>query len=476
MPINPTAEQQAALDAFATGENVLIRAGAGTGKTSTLRLLGESAPERSILFIAFNSSVKADAAKSFPSNVDCLTSHGLANRALRRTHPDLMRKLNGPRQSPVDVSKALGIPYTGFNYGELAFLGYQLATIAMTTVRRFTYSADAEITGRHVERIEGATSDEQAQLEAFIVPFARKAWNDLISTSGRLSWGKSHDYYLKFWALTNPVLDYDAVMVDEAQDTNPCLSGIIANQTCQVVMVGDESQAIYGWRGARDAMGSFPASHVVTLSQSFRFGQAVADVANKFLDLLDAPLRLKGLDSIDSTVEPVEAPDAILCRTNATVIEYAMNALEQGRKPAIVGGTSEIISFANAAEKLMQSKRVTHADLSPFKNWGEVQEYANSDDGADLRVMTKLIDNYGVAAIREVCEASVNEGQADVIISTAHKAKGREWDTVLIAADFKAPEADKLPGKPELMLAYVAVTRAKVTLHNVGLSWVESLA
>jgi hypothetical protein len=476
MPINPTAEQQAALDAFATGENVLIRAGAGTGKTSTLRLLGESAPERSILFIAFNSSVKADAAKSFPSNVDCLTSHGLANRALRRTHPDLMRKLNGPRQSPVDVSKALGIPYTGFNYGELAFLGYQLATIAMTTVRRFTYSADAEITGRHVERIEGATGDEQAQLEAFIVPFARKAWNDLISTSGRLSWGKSHDYYLKFWALTNPVLDYDAVMVDEAQDTNPCLSGIIANQTCQVVMVGDESQAIYGWRGARDAMGSFPASHVVTLSQSFRFGQAVADVANKFLDLLDAPLRLKGLDSIDSTVEPVEAPDAILCRTNATVIEYAMNALEQGRKPAIVGGTSEIISFANAAEKLMQSKRVTHADLSPFKNWGEVQEYANSDDGADLRVMTKLIDNYGVAAIREVCEASVNEGQADVIISTAHKAKGREWDTVLIAADFKAPEADKLPGKPELMLAYVAVTRAKVTLHNVGLSWVESLA
>jgi superfamily I DNA/RNA helicase len=241
------------------------------------------------------------------------------------------------------------------------------------------------------------------------------------------------------------------------------------------VMVGDESQAIYGWRGARDAMGSFPASHVVTLSQSFRFGQAVADVANQFLALLDAPLRLTGFEKIDSKVEAIAQPSAVLCRTNAAVIEHAMNALADGRKPAIVGGTGEIKSFANAAEKLMSGKRVTHADLAPFKSWGEVQEYSTSEEGGDLKVMVRMIDTHGVQAILDMCDASVSEDKADLIVSTAHKAKGREWDHVLIANDFKAPEEDKLPARAELMLAYVAVTRAKLTLDNAGLAWVASL-
>lgn len=476
MSYPPTTEQQQAIDAALTGENVLIRAGAGTGKTSTLRFIGEALAPKNVLFIAFNSSVKEDAAKSFPENVTCLTSHGLANRALRSSNAPLMKKMNGPRQSPVDVSKILGIPFQGFQADELAFAGWQCGTIAMTAVRRFTYSADTEITAKHVERIEGATADEQAQLEAFIVPFARKAWADLVSTTGRLSWGKSHDYYLKFWALTNPTLAFDTVMVDEAQDTNPCLAGLIANQTCQVIMVGDESQAIYGWRGARDAMGQFPSEHVVTLSQSFRFGQAVADVANQFLGLLDAPLRLKGFDKIASTVEALEEPTAILCRTNAGVIEHAMNALAQGRKVAIVGGTTEIKSFANAAEKLMGGKRVQHADLAPFKSWAEVIDYTKTDDGADLRVMVRLITNYGVQAILDVCDAASREGDADLIVSTAHKAKGREWDAVKIANDFKVPEEGETPSRQELMLAYVAVTRAKMVLDQGGLAWVAVIA
>jgi superfamily I DNA/RNA helicase len=222
-------------------------------------------------------------------------------------------------------------------------------------------------------------------------------------------------------------------------------------------------------------MGKFNAAHTVTLSQSFRFGQAIADEANKFLHLLDAPLRIKGFEAKASTVEATSTPDAILCRTNAGVIEHAMQALEQGRKVAIVGGTAEILSFANAAEKLMSGKVVTHADLAPFKSWGEVREYANGDDGADLRVMVKLIDNYGVDAIRQVCDASVNEASADLIVSTAHKAKGREWDSVRIANDFRVPEEGELPSRQEMMLAYVAVTRAKMLLDNVGLAWVGAL-
>jgi superfamily I DNA/RNA helicase len=59
---------------------------------------------------------------------------------------------------------------------------------------------------------------------------------------------------------------------------------------------------------------------------------------------------------------------------------------------------------------------------------------------------------------------TVDEERSDLIISTAHKAKGREWGTVRLTDDFLRSQ----PGKPtngpdpaEVRLFYVALTRAK---------------
>src|SRR5487761_1343126 len=52
--LTPTSEQQDILDAVATGGTVAISACAGTGKTSTLRMIAERSPERRMLYIAFN--------------------------------------------------------------------------------------------------------------------------------------------------------------------------------------------------------------------------------------------------------------------------------------------------------------------------------------------------------------------------------------------------------------------------------------
>jgi superfamily I DNA/RNA helicase len=67
---------------------------------------------------------------------------------------------------------------------------------------------------------------------------------------------------------------------------------------------------------------------------------------------------------------------------------------------------------------------------------------------------------------------------AEVVVSTAHKAKGREWPTVRIAGDFSEPrrchnsQPAQIP-RADTMLAYVAVTRARHTLDPEGLAWVE---
>ena len=65
----------------------------------------------------------------------------------------------------------------------------------------------------------------------------------------------------------------------------------------------------------------------------------------------------------------------------------------------------------------------------------------------------------------------------DLIVTTAHRAKGLEWDYVGIHNDFPKPKADlatgemRYPSGEELKLAYVALTRAKKGLEYGGLDW-----
>jgi DNA helicase IV len=464
----PTAEQQAALDAFATGKNMVIEAGAGTGKTTTLRLLAESTDHDGI-YVVYNKAAQMDAASSFPANVQVRTAHSLAYGAVKNgAKGRLMARLNGPRIPSKACVTLLSIP-RGYEVGEQFIPDWVIARSALDAVGRFCNSADDEINEYHVPKIDGL--EDQRSYKQFVVRFAQKAWDDINDPNGKLQF--KHDHYLKIWALGRPALKCDFVMLDEAQDANPVIAKVVEDQDVQQVMVGDRCQAIYGWRGAVDAMTEFQVENRMILSQSFRFGPAVAAQANKFLDLLEAPLRLSGFDKIASTVGTVADPDAILCRTNASVIENAMSAQAGGKRVAIVGGTREIEEFTKAARDLMQGQKVSHRDLVAFKSWNEVISYSKSEEGRDLRVMVSLIENYSVDEILAVCKASVDEKNADIIVSTAHKAKGREWNHVRISNDFSAPEEGVEPSRPELMLLYVSVTRARFTLDMSSLAWID---
>jgi hypothetical protein len=164
----------------------------------------------------------------------------------------------------------------------------------------------------------------------------------------------------------------------------------------QRILVGDRCQAIYGWRGAIDAMSRFQADHRLCLSQSFRFGPAIATEANQWLQLLDAPLHLRGFDKITSTVGPVARPDAVLCRTNAEAVRQLLVAADAGRKAALVGGGSEIRRLAEAAISLRAGADTDHPELFALRTWGEVQDYVEQDaSGSDLKVFVQLIDTYG---------------------------------------------------------------------------------
>lgn len=234
------------------------------------------------------------------------------------------------------------------------------------------------------------------------------------------------------------------------------------------------------WRGAIDALKNWPAQHRLALSQSWRFGPAIADEANRWLELLDAELRLTGNPARQSILTGMlPDADAVLCRTNGAAMSEAITALKDGRRPAIVGGGDELRKLAEASKQLRERGMTTHPELYAFRSWGEVQDYVAQDEGGrDLRVAVNLIDEHGADTLIGYLDQLAPERSADVVISTSHKAKGREWDRVRIGDDFHPPKDndDGGPGEPNpeaLMLAYVATTRAKLALDRGSLDWID---
>jgi hypothetical protein len=468
-----TTEQQAIVDAFLAGKNLVVEAGAGCGKSSTLRMAAIENQLHRGVYVAYNKALAEDAKRTFPMNCDCRTAHSLAYRAVGS---QFQHRLNGPRLPSREVAQRLGIR------GPLELSSMRIipvwiqARAVMDTLSRFYNSDFVELQAKHVPMPLGIKDKEWGTYLDYILPLAKGAWADVQSQGGKLPF--THDAYLKMWQMNYPYIEGDYILLDEAQDASPVMADIFERQThAQRIMVGDGAQAIYGWRGAIDAMQGFECDERLQLSQSFRFGQAIADEAAKWLPFAESNLKLRGFEPIESKLVDLSAPAAILCRTNAEVVTRAILALEEGKRVAVVGGGGALKALAEAAINLQAGRGTDHPELFLFKTWDELKEHVE-EEGGELKVFVKLIESRGPQAILNMCARLVDEDRANVVISTAHKAKGREWNSVLIATDFKEPKPGDdgergIINKHDAMLAYVSVTRAKKELDRSGLAWID---
>lgn len=458
---------------FWEGGNLRIDAYAGAGKTTTLGLLAARKQGRG-LYLAFNRAIAVDAQRRFPSFVKCATSHSIAFRRVLEKFGYPEWKLTGTL-TPNLILDAFRLPNSiSFRCG-VVLERASYASILLQGVRHFLFSSDAKPTAAHVPRVGVLETLVEKEFEDFARQVSEHIgylWSAMLDRTRGLPLG--HDGYLKLWALSEPKLNADYILVDEAQDLNPVLFNVLNHTDCQLVYVGDPYQQIYEWRGAANAMEQVHTRNRTLLSQSFRFGPEIAAAANIILGRLGAKEPLRGLPSIDSQIGRVR-PDAILSRTNTGVIENLLRCLSQGLRCTVVGGTKELERLLYDVRRIKQGGSAQSVELIGFQSWKDVMSFSTKPEGDILRGLVNLVQKHGEERILQgIGACQPDESSAQVVCSTAHRSKGREWNYVHLDSDFEEGfiRAAKLVGSKsevgtasETRLLYVALTRARLGIH-----------
>ncbi|XP_059366881.1 F-box DNA helicase 1-like isoform X1 [Carassius carassius] len=503
-----THEQQQILNHDIQNNHVVkIMAFAGTGKTTTLVKYAQHRPHMRFLYLAFNKSVAMQAQRSFPYNVECSTVHSMAFRAVGVRYKN-MKKLSNNLQV-FDVAWVLPEGLGGFVN----------AKVVTQTLRTFWASVDNCVGSEHVphkyKNTHGMPEYPDHHKKMAFATAAQKLWDQMVELKSRKErvYNMTHDGYLKLWQLSRPQLDrYDAIFIDEAQDCTPVIMGIMLSQNCGKILVGDPHQQIYTFRGAVNALHAVPHTHIYYLTQSFRFGSEIAYIGaailyscKKVKQILvggnqDGSVRGEDTQTLQHLKLGQRLPEgsvAILSRCNVTVFSEAVRLTDVNPscKIYIVGGVEYF-----GLDKIMdiwvlmqpEDKRKNESLLikdyfirtfckDKLGGFIGLKGYAMASEDRELEGKLAMVEKYN-KRIPELVNRIKDRAQkspvyADFILGTVHKAKGLEFDTVVVTDDFmKVPcarhnlqrvggfNAANVPDD-EWNLLYVAITRAKRALY-----------
>lgn len=480
-----TTEQHAIINS--TG-NIKINAVAGSGKTTTVIEYARTRLKTSrILYLAFNRSVKLEAAKKFAdkglANVKVETAHSLAYKHIVFKHG---YKVRAQGYKTNEIAELLNLKGNEEKHTE-----YVIANHINKFITYFCNSDKEKVKDLNYLEI---VSDKKAK--AFVSTFY-----EYIRSQSRLLLAKMdtgeieiiHDFYLKKFQLSNPTLNYDYILFDEGQDASAAMLDIFFKQPATKVIVGDTHQQIYGWRFAINSLekADFNTYH---LSTSFRFSQDIANLAMEVLKFKRHIDEHKNI-AITGKGNSIETKTkAVLARTNLGLLLKAIEYVTDKRNVKHIYFEGNINSYTYADEgaslydvlSLYNGKRHLIKDklIKAMKDLNELEDYIEKTEDVQLGMMVEIVREYGNEIpdiIRSIKDKHVNNDEkekAEMIFSTVHRCKGMEYDIIHLVNDFITEEKlekwkdDKKvqflnPSKinEEINLLYVAITRAKNTIH-----------
>lgn len=484
-----------------SGENLIVNACAGSGKSTTLLHYCQERPKENKLLLCFNSSVSkemtAKAKKMGIDNLQVSTAHSLAYR----NFPNMKKYTLAQSLKPFDIMKTFNVRSNLVNvmlYKSAADLFTFYCNSDQDKIKDIDYSAImgmSDVYGDTEKKTE--KKDFIKKNNDAIVKTAQKIWDSM--QEGTLS--ITHDFYLKHYQLRKPKLPFSAIVFDELQDASKQMLDIFKLQeNAKKIGIGDSSQAIYAWRGAVDALNmlDYPKKH---LSKSFRFAQNIADIANdvtkckEFLDKNFVHTKMTGMNK--PHIENNQT--CYLARTNLRLLSKLIEFVDNGGiEFAFEGSINQSIFTQDGVSiydiyALFAGKReyMKNDFIRAFGSWKEFLEYVDLMEDFELKVLAGLVVKYrgGIFdMLKRIKATETSKKEANVVFSSAHKSKGLEYGKVYLLDDFlqkndfmdilklKADIPEKHIGKTvslesvnqELNLLYVAVTRTVNELYLSG--------
>jgi len=479
MEFTPTAQQAACLESFKLNRFTTIQARAGTGKTSTLKLLASTTSD-SILYLAFNKTMAEEAKKKMPYNVQCRTLHSVCYQELP---VEMRHKLTRPEGKYVNVAgtgseiaKRFKIKPWADKRGKVMITEAMLGLLVKQTLGKYEFSDAEHITrdhfpGAYVEDFK-KKGVNIPQLVTDVIRYAKQLWRERTDSTSNVM--MTHDTYVKLYQLSGRDLGYDIIFGDEFQDVNAAFLSILKNAKSakRIVVVGDEFQSIYQFRGSTNMMTETSTMGAeLHLSASFRFGPRVGKLAEDVLKTTatgNVEVEGKGFNtevgSGYSSFVDTSKPYTMIFRKNMSMLLAAMDKIADGVEVNMHVDTRDFVSMVDSVNALRRGEinKVKHESILPYTSWEDFVEGAESDP--DAKRLLNIIVSGKAGMIAQTLRNYRPSKNAHVTFVTGHKCKGLEFDQVILANDF--PSNYNKEGQwvgledAERNLLYVAVTRA----------------
>lgn len=484
----PSKYQQAVFDFLqSSNKNLIIKATAGSGKTTTIVEAAKLVKGKS-LFLAFNRHIVAELKSRLPVNFDCKTVHGICYGVLKRR----VRFGDVNTKKYESYCRTIAENIIASNVSDIEGLTiYNLAEEICKLVKfcqlTLTDPADARAVYAMVDNF--SLDIDYAPLSVPVL-YDILNWGHDQTLRGNLDYNDMI-YFPLLWNLPFP--KYDNIFVDEAQDLNSAQTEVlirVRNSNGRIVAVGDSSQAIYKFAGANsnslEYIQSRIAAEKLPLSICYRCPTSHIKLAQEFDSSIEPRPNAPEGELTFTTEEKINANvkkgDLIICRTMAPLISKCLQLIAE-KKNAKVRGRNISKQLTSIVTEVSEMVNFNYAEFGEYlEMWSVAKLNRLASSKASDEVIQSYIDRVegikacyqGMAECKNVKELNksidklFSDNDADIWLSTIHGTKGLEADTVIVLNYNRMPLRWKNQSASDLTqeynLKFIALTRSKHSL------------